>query len=35
MLFVESWGQLDPQIIISKALGALKDNLEEFEKSLK
>jgi len=35
LLFIESWGQLDAEVILKKAISTLGDNLSEFEKALK
>ena len=35
LLFIESWGMIDAEMILKKAIDALGDNLKEFEKALK
>lgn len=35
LFFIESWGQMDAETILKKAVDALGENLAEFEKSLK
>ena len=34
LFFIESWGQLDADVVLKKAINALSANLGEFEKAL-
>ena len=35
LVFIESWGQMDAETILRKAIDALSNNLGAFEKALK